>query len=235
MTRYDRLLFGRVVVLSGALLSVAAAVLVATDEPTSSLGDRAARLAMLAPLVGALSAAIVAHSAARRGDTAALVSLGAHPLRAGAGLIVGAALVGLLGAVAIGVGVGSLGALFPALPSSPWAASADGFVALGTGVVLRVDDVVFDAPVALSASTPSRLAAAGFAFVAALVLPPWAVAPAPRAAKAAVLGASVVAAIVAFHGVAVGRSPASLPWALAPVALHLAWLAARNDLLPSRA
>jgi uncharacterized membrane protein YqaE (UPF0057 family) len=234
MTAYDRLLFARAIGLSAALLAVTAAVLVATDEPTSSFGDRAARLAILAPLVSAFSAAILAHSAARRGDTAALLVLGAHPLRAGAGLVLGAMAVGTLGAAALLAPSGSLAALFPMLPSSPWVVSDAAFLAPAAGVSLHGDVAAFGPPVGHSASTPSRAATAAFALVAAALLPPWAVMPGGGPVKALVVVASALAAVVAFHGVAAGASPAVLPLSLVPVLVHAAWMITPRGLLASR-
>ena len=188
MTAWDRLLFGRAALLSSMLLAAGACVMVATDEPTSGVSDRLARAAAMAPVLSALAAALLATALARRGEARALVAIGARPLRLHAGLVVGAASIGLALAASIAAGMGSLRALFPRLAAPPWSATPEGFSAAGVALT-RAGDISFTSRAELATVALPRGMVAVTLLVAAVTFPVWAVLPSARAPPHRALGA----------------------------------------------
>jgi hypothetical protein len=227
MTPLDVRLFVRTASASVLLLAVAALVAAATDEPSSTWLDRLARLAALAPALGALSVSLVHAQLGRRAETVALAAVGCPPQRAIAGAVAGAASVALLASVALGASRGPLSSLFPALASSPWAPAPGGFVALAHGVSLdAASGAARFFPASPSGNTPVARPAVALALaLASLVAPAWVALPCPTSARVAVGVAAVCLALVAFHGVAAG-APALLlaaPSLLLAAHASLAW------------
>src|SRR5690242_20944505 len=113
MTPYDWLLARRTIALGFLLGFVALAVMVATDETASTFAGRAGRFAAVAPLVGAGATFLSAQQARLRGETRALEAVGAMPLRATLGLLLGGVAVGALGPLLASLPAVDLGTLFP--------------------------------------------------------------------------------------------------------------------------
>ncbi|MCC6644792.1 MAG: hypothetical protein IT374_04360 [Polyangiaceae bacterium] len=220
MTPLDRRLLVDTALGSTALAALAWAVMSLVDEPWMTLGDRAARVAALTPLLGALSAWLVAARAARRGELAALSLAGVGRARALLGAWLGALPVSVLASLAVASGRVPVAALFPRAPGAGLTPTVDGFshasVIVGAaGPTWRDAASAVDghaSPVALAASLLALAPALGW-----LALRPW------TAALGGACGASVTAAaLVGFHAAA---RPGGAPWLLLSPAVALAWAA----------
>jgi hypothetical protein len=222
---YDRALFRRALLALGVLTLVAFAIVWATDEATSTLGMRLARLSALSPLLTATALLGIGAHARARGELRALLALGATPWRA----LRGAELAGLALAVASLVVLlapfTDATSLLPAVhPATTWTFSSTGTSALAPGVVVYASGALNVTGAALS-SPPSRTAAwAALPCVApiAFVVPPWASTPMPFVRRAWSAGATSLLAVMALHLVAANRMPP--PGALAasvPIAIAL--------------
>lgn len=208
MSPFDRVLFRRALAAIVGTLGVAALVVVATDEATSTPGMRVARLSALAPLLVAVSVLGVAGHARSRGELAALAALGLSPWRAARG----AACAGLFAAAVVLAALVSpwadTSSLFPVVhPPLDWAVDALGSAARASGAVVLADGSITLAAVIPGATSVAPGALAALACVAplALVVPYWAVTPMSPRTRVGSLAATGALAIGAFHLVAAAR------------------------------
>lgn len=190
--------------------TVAAAVVVTTDEATSTAAMRVARMAALAPLVAALATLSVVAHARSRGELRAVECLGVPPWRAARGAAVAAAVVAALGMIALLTRWADATSLFPAVRSAvDWSIDANGRLASALGVVVSADGTI--ALTAL-APHPARGSPAGWASLPtlaplALFVPSWAVTPMSLAARGGSIAAAAGLAVVCLHLIAAGRVP----------------------------
>lgn len=219
----------RTLVALGASTALAAAAVVATDEPTNTAAMRIARMAALAPLLSCIAVLAVCAHARARGELRALAALGVSPWQA----CRGAALVGLMMGAAALVGLAGpwsdASSLFPrVLPAIGWVMSPDGYAAHFGGVTVFADGAIDVARMVPHRTPAGPGAGAALECVAPLALgvPAFAVTPMSSASRAAALLATAASLIVVLHLVAAGR----LNGALGPIAglpLFVALVSAR--------
>ncbi len=113
MHAFDRLLGRRCFGLSLLLLALALAVVLATDEAGSTVGQRAARLAVFAPAVAVVAERLVLSQARARGELVALAALGASPWSQARGAMVAAWAVGALSLLVLLSPLSDVRSLFP--------------------------------------------------------------------------------------------------------------------------
>jgi hypothetical protein len=220
---YDRRLAVRTALLAAVLALLALGVVLATDEPFSTPGMRAARMSALAPAIGALAIATALGRARALGELRALAALGSGPLRAALGPLVAGWALGALATALVVSPLADLSALFPSV-SAPtlwlfdgaWRAPATGVTVAPTGALSLGAPLVADP---IFAGPPGRAAAALAVGPLSLVAPIWAASPASLPIRA--LGAALAAALAVFllHAVAARIVPAA---ALVIAALPLA-------------
>jgi hypothetical protein len=224
MSPFDRALALRALAFSGLLLVVATGVVVATDEPLSTLAMRVARLAALAPALAALGAAFALAQTRTRGETRALGALGASPWRLSRGARWAGWAVGLVATAAVASPWSDARALFPAATApSVWHQTGAALLDRADGVRVAASGALgWLEPERLLAGkfTPSSTAAALAVAAIALAAPAWVSAPLSRAGRVAgaVIGACLF--IVSLHAVAAGRIAQG--WLVATGALLLA-------------
>lgn len=146
MTKWDRRSTGRA--FGAAVLALVVVVLItaATDEGQISLAARIARTLPLAPLCGAVGAALALGTSRARSEVRALEALGRSPAESARYAAIGAALPSLVMAFAIAVaGSVDVGGFYPRAPrgetfvrEEPSAGNQGAFVSTGLGV--RVTD-----------------------------------------------------------------------------------------------
>ncbi len=212
-TPFDQRLFLRTVA-AGLLAWVACAgVVVTTDEATSTLGMRVARLAALTPLVAAVAALLVTAHARVRGELRALESLGHPPWIAARGAAAAGAILVLLGAAFLVSPLADASSLFPAVRAAvDWHVDAGGFVARAAGVVLMDDGAVHVHRASVVGRAPSISAWAALPSLGTigLAVPSWAVTPIRLASRLASVGLTFALVVTGLHLVAAGRAPASV-------------------------
>lgn len=191
-----------------AATCVAAAIIVATDEATSTLGMRAARLAALGPLLACLGALAVCAHARARGELGALEALGMKPWEAAHGAAVAGWACGVLATIALAMPGVDSSSLFPRfLPPIDWAMDASGASAKSSLATIFADGAIRMAQTGGGQGVhgPARWAAMACLAPIALGGPAWAVTP-MRARER--VGSGVAAAmllIVVLHLIAAGR------------------------------
>jgi hypothetical protein len=223
ISAFDVRSFGRCVAIGVAASAVLAAVLVSTQEASGSPAGLFARLAAMAPVVGAVSAAIALEQSRARGELVAVACLGMSPWRAQAGALAGAFVLGLAGAAMLGTQASGAEALLPHVQATQWQRWPDGawFAAeLGATLGPGAADLALVQPRAGTEGEQSvpRAAVVASIALAGLVLPGWACAPMGRAVRCAAGAVAALGAIASFHLVAAGRIS---PWALLAVPLAL--------------
>jgi hypothetical protein len=210
---YDRSLARRAAAIGGVSTLVAGVVVAATDAG----GPWAQRLGMtaaLAPLCGAAGTLATVRIAAARGEILALAAVGAGPARALLGAVAGGSAVGLLGAIVAASGAADLGPLFPRPPAARiWVVEGGALHEITLGLRAGAHgELAIEAPRAAVTGLPAGAAAFTILAlaVAALACPAWIAAlPGATPARRAVVGVTaILAAIVAFQGVAAARLPA---------------------------
>lgn len=227
MHAFDRLLGRRCFGLSLLLLALALAVVLATDEAGSTVGQRAARLAVFAPAVAVVAERLVLSQARARGELVALAALGASPWSQARGAMVAAWTVGALSLLVLLSPLSDVRSLFPVVQGhASFTAVPAGLYDPASGVTHAADgSVTFGEPLlAAAAGAPGKLAAALFLAPLSLSLPLWGGSALGVRARAggAMLAGSL--ALVSLHLVAAGRAPAGC---LVLAALPLAAQAAR--------
>src|ERR1044071_3202531 len=119
MTPYDWLLARRTVSLGLALSTLVFAVMIGTDDVSSTFAGRIGRLAALVSVAGGGGAFLATEQARSRGERRALGASGVPPVKASLGAIIGGAAVGAVGPVLALVHRVDLTPLFPRVgPSS---------------------------------------------------------------------------------------------------------------------
>jgi hypothetical protein len=236
MNVYDRATFRRALFAIGALLALAAAVVVTTDEATSTASMRLARLAALSPVVGAASLLGIAGHARAGGEVAALEALGATPWRA----LRGAEWAGLvLGAVAVAVlstRWSDATSLLPAVqPVLDFVVDGRGARAAGAGLFIEPGGAIHLAALHAPGTSAARSPWSVVPCIApvALLMPPWAVTPMPLLRRAASGGATFVLVVTALHLVAAARLPAVAASAAALPVLIALTASRRGRVAPS--
>ena len=221
---WDRRLGARAAGIACVVTVVILMVVAATDEG-GPWPQRLGMTAALAPVAGALGALASVRIAAARGELRALAAMGAGPLRATLGAVIGGAAVGIVGPFAAAVGLADLASLFPRPPAAhAWILEGSGLRETTLGITVDASGTLGLGARAAASLPPVPPGATGLAVLAlvlsAVVGPAWLVrgeggSPARRAAVGA---AAIAAAIAAFQMVAAGRLS---PWALvaAPVVL----------------
>jgi hypothetical protein len=158
----------------GTLVALVAVIVVATTDEGAGWARRAALCAALAPVAGGMGALAAARIARSRGEARALEALGAHPLRALAGAVVGGALLGLAGGAVVVSGVADLEPLFPRpAEARVWLEDPEGGMReRSLGIRLALGRAVVGALLVLAAIAAFQLAAAGRASAWIVCLPP---------------------------------------------------------------
>jgi len=216
MTPYDWLLARRTVSLGLALSTLVFAVMIGTDDASSTLAGRIGRLAALVSLAGGGGAFIATEQARSRGEMRALGASGVPPVKASLGAIVGGAAVGAVGPVLALVHRVDLTPLFPRVPASSltWVSRGDSWFDAARGIVVRAGgELSLVAPEANGAivEAPVPRWATAFALVlAAVAFPLWATAPSGALRRSAVGLAVAAASVAVFHLVAADRVSALL-------------------------
>ena len=230
MTPFDRALFRQTLATATVATLVTIGVVVSTDEATSTLPMRVARLAALSPLIVAISVLAVTARARSRGEVRALGALGNPPWRAARGAALAGGALAALGVLALLSPWADAASLFPAVhPAIDWTLDA-------TGESARALDVAISANGALrfvtSAKAPGFTALHAWSAAPCLVpiacaVPAWAVTPMSPRSSVVSIAATGTLAIVALHLIASGRVPA-LFGALSVVPLAAATVHARR-------
>ncbi|UQA58124.1 hypothetical protein [Polyangium aurulentum] len=224
----------------GALVALVAVIVVATTDEGAGWARRAALCAALAPVAGGVGALGAARIARSRGEARALEALGAHPLRALAGAVVGGALLGALGGSIVLSGAADLEPLFPRpTEARVWTADPEGGmrerslgIRLAPGGALSFaaerDDALRD-----RRRGEDRRAPVGAAlWVLAVAGPLWSVQEGSPLGRGLLGVLLVVAAIASFQLAAAGRASA---WVVcvSPLVLLACALASRYRARPS--
>jgi hypothetical protein len=231
ITAFDARSFARASAMALMAGILAWAVMVATDGEAFGSGVRLSRLGALAPVFGAIGSLLAWMQARRRGELVALEGLGVHPLRAHAGALLAAALVGSLGAI-IEMTCGSrIEGLFPHVARSDWVMQPDGsWASASLGIGLSADGLREHPLAALPAGAPPAAFAVFAAILAAsVVLPVWLVSKPSAAEKVAVAAVTGLGQIGVFHLVGAARVSA---WALlaGPAMLGAHWVVRNAEL-----
>jgi hypothetical protein len=217
---WDLRLALRAAALAGITALFTLLIIAATDEG-APFARRLGMAAALAPIAGAVGALGAIRLAAGRGELRALAAIGADPVRAARGAIVGGVILAALGPALAVSGAADLGGLFPRPAAAHvWIASEGGMTELTQGLrvepggaIARVSASAREAPVLPAGAALFTVAALA---IAAIGVPLWTAAAAAWGAGSAALsrvGIGVLAlllAIVAFQAVAAGRLPPAL-------------------------
>jgi hypothetical protein len=230
MTAYDRALFGRALLALAALFALTAATVVATDEATSTLGMRLARISALAPLIVAVGILAVGGHARARGELRAVEALGVAPWISLRGAERAGAAVAAASLLVLVAPFTDATSLLPAVtPPIDWSVAADGSRATAPGLVVFASG-------AIQATGPATLPS--FRHVASLAVVPciapvagvvsgWAATPMALAVRLSSGVLTALLVIVGLHLVAAARVPAAFTaLAALPMALSL-WRARR--------
>jgi hypothetical protein len=225
MSPLDWLLFRRSLAAQSAALVVVFGVIAATDELTSTLAMRVARLCAFSPFVGALCVLGVSIHARSRGELRAVESLGATPSQASRGAALAAFVLALLAVAVLASPAADARSLLPAVHAGvDWTFDADGRLARALGIAIAADGrITLLGGNPLSPSTPPQgwLAMPCLAPVA-LLCPAWAVAPMSRTARIASLVLTGGGVITLLHLIAGARiTPAAGVLACCPLAIAL--------------
>lgn len=232
MTPFDRALMRRSFALSALLIGVATGIVVATDEPFSTLAMRLARLGALAPALAALACALTLAQAESRGETRALSALGASPWRVAQGTRWAGWAIGLLSIAAVLSPWADPRALFP-VATSPNAWRVDGSALLDRAAGIRVAATgmlqwLQPHPSAGAHFVASRGSAALALGPLALAAPAWVSAPLSPTSRALGAVLAVSGLIVLLHAVAAQRiDPAWLVVGSAPLLAQTVWASRR--------
>ncbi len=209
---YDRLLAVRTLLASLLLVLLAIGIVVATDEPLSTLQMRVARLSALAPAIVAIAIFVVLGQARARGELRALAALGEAPLRLGLGALCSGWAIGALTTLLLLSPLADVSALFPAVSTpAEWRFEAGRMIAPASGVSVAADGALElglasagDAGGAVSLHALSAALAVGPLGVAA---PLWAVTSSAWHWRALAAAGSLALVLVLLHAVAAGRVP----------------------------
>jgi hypothetical protein len=227
MTAFDRKLGLECLAHTGLACVLTIAVMVATDETSSTLATRLARLAAFLPALGALGASLALSHARERGELRALEALGVSPLRTRFGAALGAWLVGAAAVGALAAPFTDVRSLFPAVKQPVWLAVGSALLEpLARIRVFESGQLEFAAERLPAPLLPVPAHAAAVLAIAplALTLPWWAVVALGPAARAAGAGASFVTLVALLHAVAAGRT--NQVWlcvAAFPIAAQALW------------
>jgi hypothetical protein len=233
---WDVRLARRAAAIAGITALFTLLIIAATDEG-APFARRLGMAAALGPIAGAVGALAAIRIAAGRGELRALAAIGADPVRAARGAIVGGVLIAALGPALAASGVADLGGLFPRPAAAHvWIARDGGMSELTQGVRVEAGGAV--ARIAATAGGAPGLPAGATVFtvialaIAAVGVPLWTAAAATWGAGSAAgirvgVGAfALLLAIVAFQAVAAARLPAAALIG-APLILFLDGAAAR--------
>ncbi len=231
---WDLRLGRRAAALAGITALFTLLIIAATDEG-APFARRLGMAAALAPIAGAVGALAAIRIAAGRGELRALAAIGADPVRAARGAILGGALIAALGPLLAASGAADLGGLFPRpVAAHVWIASDGGMTELTQGLRVDAGGAVTRVPVVQGEAPTLPAGATAFTVfaltIAAAGVPLWTAAAAGWGAGAATalrsgIGvAAILVAIVAFQAVAAGRlHPAGLIGAPSLLFLDGAW------------
>jgi hypothetical protein len=193
---------------ASAATVIAAAIVALTDEATSTVGMRLARLAALGPLVGGLSALAVCAHARARGEIVTLGALGEKPWEAAMGAAVAAWAFGVVSTMVLASPWSDAESLFPRLvPAIDWIMDPSGSLAQGGGAVVFADGKFehTEASIRQVVSGPSRWTAVACSAPLALATPAWAVVPMSAVTRVTSLLVAAAMLIVALHLIAAER------------------------------
>ncbi|HVU01914.1 MAG TPA: hypothetical protein VHE30_09190 [Polyangiaceae bacterium] len=237
MTPFDALLLRRTLFTALLLLGVVSAIVVATDEATSTAGMRVARLAALEPLPAAVAMALVLRQSRERGELRALQCVGVPEWLAARGAVFGGIAFAALGAVALLSPWADARSLFPSVRGTvDWVIDAGGRFASAPSVFVT-DGGVIALSVAKDAApraVPTALTALPAVMPLALAVPPWIATPMPGMLRGFALALAAGTVVVVLHLVAAGRvSPpfgalAALPVLLSTIAMRARLSGARR-------
>jgi hypothetical protein len=189
------------------------AVVIATDEATSTTAMRIARVAALSPLFAAVSVLAVLAHAGSRGELRALQSLGVAPARAGRGAVFASTLFATFAMIVLATRIADARSLFPTVHTAvDWAVDPLGRYASAPAVFITANGGITLAPPGapvLRAVHSGRDALPCVAPIAYLV-GPWAVTPMSMTTRVLALTAAGAMVVGSLHLVAADRVPAIL-------------------------
>jgi len=193
------------------LFVLSAGVVVATDEPGSTLGMRLARLAALAPAWVVVAQRLTLHSSAVRGELRALAALGVSPWRGSRGVVLAGWCLALAALGCLTLPWTDVTSLFPAVTApTNWEPVADGLRDAASGVLVHPDGgIVISTQVVppVLRLGPGRDAALACLSPVALMAPVWGAAPLSLSGRLAGGFATAIAAVVLLHARAAGVVP----------------------------
>ncbi len=140
-TPYDKRLFGRGLLFTLVALALLGLLSAATDEGGVALLERIGRVLPLVPVAAAMATGLVVAQQRSRGEERALSAMGARPERTSAPAALGASLVALAAALAIGLGPAlPIGGFFPQPPNAPaYRDEGTRFVSTGEGIAVDLE------------------------------------------------------------------------------------------------
>lgn len=227
MSPLDWLLFRRTLAAHLVALAIALGVVAATDEVTSTVAMRLARLCAFSPFIGALCVLGVSLHARSRGELRAVESLGASPSRACRGAALAALALAVLALLTLASPLADPLSLLPVVHTGvDWTFDEGGHAARALGVVFGADGGITlpAAPAGVRSGVRAGWIAIPCLAPVALLTAPWAVAPMPRALRIGTLALTGMSVIALLHLVAGERlTPAAGAVACCPLALALSW------------
>jgi hypothetical protein len=202
------MLFRRALATVIGALGATTLLVVATDEATSTIGTRIARLSALAPLVIAISVLGVSSLAKARGELSALSALGLPPWRAARGAVLAGLVMAGVAMLALLSPFADTASLFPVVHAPlGWVIDGLGTSARAPGIVVLPDGslTLVAAGAERARVTPGAFAALACIAPVALVVPHWAVTPMSPRLRVASMALTAAVAITALHLVAAAR------------------------------
>lgn len=199
----------RVTLVSLAGACLAAAIVVATDERTSTTAMRIARLGALGPLIACLSVLAVCAHAHARGEIGALEALGMRPWEAARGAEIAGWAFGAMSLFVLALPWTDPSSLFPAfLPPLDWVMDAGGDAARSTAATVFADGTIRLAEHATAriASSPGSAAALACLIPVAFAGPAWAVTPMRGRLRVLSVSTAATLLIVVLHALAARRA-----------------------------
>lgn len=209
VTAFDVRMFCRSLSACAVVACLVGVVMLSTDGAASGMGVRVALLGAMAPVIATVGASLATAQARARGELLAVTGLGVSPLRACAGSVLAAILIGSAGALAVASPQSDFTSLFPRIPQTGWALDSRGAwfaSAIGLAVGPHAGELrLLQTQTPLAPSCPAKAPVVFAIALLSVVLPVWSHAV-PRWWERVAAGAgSLFAAVLAIHLVAAGR------------------------------
>jgi hypothetical protein len=187
---------------------LAAAIVMTTDEATSTAGMRIARLAAIGPLLACLGVLAVCAHARLRGEIGALEALGMAPWEASRGAALAGWMFCFATLVLLALPWVDPESLFPKFsPPIDWVMDPNGAAARSASATVLSDGAIEIGTRAMAHTPRSAARWAALACLApiAFCVPAWAVTPMRASLRVASLLAAAALLLVVLHAVGAGR------------------------------